>query len=108
MAFLLLGRTSGVGIQASDNLCFRIDVAEQRPGIPHRAVVSVPSNLVSKEQGYRFFQPDLPPFFLRPEALKFSFLRVPGIPEFLRPFLCLFPRTSLGADSAMLAWAVAL
>jgi hypothetical protein len=47
-------------------------------------------------------------FFLSPQPPEFYFYRVPGIPDFLRLFLCLLPRTGLGADPPILAGALAL
>jgi len=76
----------------------QVDVTEQRPGIPDGTVVPQSCYLVSEEQSYGFLQPDLLPFFLRPQTLEFKSFPVPGVPEFLCPFLCLFPGTGFGAN----------
>jgi hypothetical protein len=86
-----------------DGFRLRVDVTEQGPRIPDGAVVPQAGYLVSEKQGYGLFQPNLLLLFLRPQALEFSFFRVPGVPQFLRPFLRLFPGTGLGAHTTIFA-----
>ena len=64
--------------------------------------------LIREKQTCGFLQPDLPAFFLRRQALEFDFFGIPRVAEFLRPFFGLFPRTRLGAYSAVLAGALTL